>query len=410
MERVRRFSLMCMAAVLALASPFSGVRAHDDEGQCRHRYGRGRETCEEQYRRFHACQRNYRRCGFSTLGDSMTDEYQGSVNIAGYNWVEQLVMLRRLDFGRYEEDPAIRGEPRDTGYAHNWARWGASATEPTYAEVYPWAQICGGPCTGKSLLLQTIPHFSLQVDGLVPEVAAGRVQVVSIAIGYNDFAIYQNALGGNFLDDRFDSLSESIIERIVGAVDALQAAGPVMIVAWQIPSSGFIPAGVEGIARTNASLAAALSTRSVPMFDLWAFFSDPSNVYRTSTLPDGTTVVDLMLGDEYGVRVVPWVAASISELVDPDDPRAIGPCRVVGPEWWDPVTTSALKCATLEYELHPLMDDNQHQGTLDCGMAANEVIKALNSTFALAIPPLGSEEMLEVAGISRGECEHHGPR
>ncbi|HTU02086.1 MAG TPA: SGNH/GDSL hydrolase family protein, partial [Candidatus Sulfotelmatobacter sp.] len=343
MAKVRGFiwSWMSIVSILALTLPIPGARAQDDEDQCRQHSGRQREECEELYQRFHECQRNYRRCGFGTLGDSLTDEYQGSANIASFNWLEQLVMLRHLNFGKYEDDPAVRGEPRLTGYGYNWARWGASATEPTWAEVINWPQICqnllGAPCQGKFLLEQNMPHFSLQVEGLVAQVAAGKVQVVSILIGHNDFSIYANVLGGTFLDSRFEQLSSDVVGRIVGAVDALKAAGPVMIVAWQIPSGDFSQAGVEGIARTYAQLAAALSSRGVPVFDWWGgIFSDPSNVYRTSTLPDGTTVVDLMFGDTYGVRVSPWVPASISELVDPGDPRAIGPCRLVGDWWWDP--------------------------------------------------------------------------
>jgi hypothetical protein len=115
-----------------------------------------------------------------------------------------------------------------------------------------------------------------------------------------------------------------------------------------------------------------------------------------------------MFGDTYGVRVSPWVPASVSELVDPGDPRAIGPCRLVGDWWWDPGAglTATLKCATLEYELHPITDDGIHEGTLDCGLAANEVLKAFNSTYGLGIPLLKLEEILEVAGIEdkHGSC------
>ena len=352
------------------------------------------KACKEKYLAFDICTHNYRKCNFGTLGDSLTDEYQGHSNLAGLNWVEQLVQTRGLDFGRLEANPDVRGEPRNDGYAYNYARYGASATEPTWAEIFPWC-LPDQPCVGKSHLLQAIPHFSVQLEGLTAKVAAGKVQVVTIGFGANDMNIYMT-LGGTFSGATlpwYEQISAGIIDRIVGAVDTLQAAGPVMILVARVPAE-VAPGGAAAaaIGQTNTQLAAALATRGVPLIDAFAFLYDP-DLYRITS-----SGVDLMIGD-YGMRIVPESVAKVSDLVEPDDARAIGPCRIVAPEWWDPVATSELKCGTLEYELNFIMDDNIHPSTLAMGLMANEYVKALNTTYGLKIRPLTTEEILGAAGI-----------
>ena len=348
------------------------------------------KACKEKYLAFDLCTHNYRKCNFGTLGDSQTDEYQGHANLAGLNWVEQLVQARGLDFGGFEDDPEVRGEPRNDGYAHNYARWGASATEPTWSEVLP---LCtpGGPCVGKSHAIEAIPHFSVQLEGLAAQVAAGKVQVVAIWFGANDIMIYR-AMGGNFLGDKltwWDGISAGIIQRIAVAVDALKAAGPVMIVAARVPiSADWGEAAAAEIGKTNTQLAAEMDARGVPLIDAYAFLNNPDLLRFTSP-----TSIDLMVGD-YAMPIVPWSIANRSNLVAPDDQRAIGPCRIVGPEWWDPVATSGLKCGTLEYQLNAVLDDAIHPSTLAMGLMANEHIKAFNSVYGIKIKPFSVSPLL----------------
>jgi lysophospholipase L1-like esterase len=253
--------------------------------------------------------------------------------------------------------------------------------------------------------LQAIPDFSVQLEGLTPLVAAGKVQVVTIGFGANDIFIYKT-LGGTFSGSTlpwYESISAGIIARIVGAVDTLQAAGPVMIVAARVPiSAGSAEAAATAIGQTNTQLAAELAARGVPLIDPYAFLTNPDLLRVTSP-----TDVDLMIGD-YAMPIVPWSIALMSDLVAPDDPRAIGPCRVVGPEWRDPVATSELKCGTLEYQLNAVLDDKIHPSTLAMGLMANEYIKAFNSVFGLKIKPLTTVEILAAAGIVVPEAEDDG--
>src|SRR3954454_21544701 len=62
------------------------------------------------------------RGGIGVLGDSYSDEYQfyPPHRSAGRNWVEILAATRGLNFGTFST--ASRGEPRNQGFAYNWAR------------------------------------------------------------------------------------------------------------------------------------------------------------------------------------------------------------------------------------------------------------------------------------------------
>ena len=68
--------------------------------------------------------------GIGVLGDSYSDEYQfyPPDRTTARNWVEILAATRGLDFGPYAA--ASRGEPRNQGYAFNWARSDATTDGP----------------------------------------------------------------------------------------------------------------------------------------------------------------------------------------------------------------------------------------------------------------------------------------
>ena len=68
--------------------------------------------------------------GIGILGDSYSDEYQfyGPDRSTSRNWAEILSAMRGLDFGRFTD--TSRGEPRNQGFAFNWARSDAT-TAPT---------------------------------------------------------------------------------------------------------------------------------------------------------------------------------------------------------------------------------------------------------------------------------------
>src|SRR3954464_6082722 len=100
------------------------------------------------------------RGGIGVLGDSYSDEYQfyPPDRTTARNWVEILAATRGLAFGRFSE--ASRGEPRNQGFAYNWARSDATTDD----------------------MIATGQH-----TGLAAQVASGEVGLVVMSIGGNDF-------------------------------------------------------------------------------------------------------------------------------------------------------------------------------------------------------------------------------
>jgi lysophospholipase L1-like esterase len=98
--------------------------------------------------------------GIGVLGDSYSDEYQfyPPDRTTARNWVEILAATRGLNFGPFSLES--RGEPRNQGFAFNWARSDASSDD----------------------LIATGQH-----TGLAEQVARGEVGLVVISIGGNDF-------------------------------------------------------------------------------------------------------------------------------------------------------------------------------------------------------------------------------
>ncbi len=104
--------------------------------------------------------------GVAVLGDSYSDEYQfyAPDRAAARNWVEILAATRGVNFGTFTT--AGRGEPRNQGFAYNWAR-----SEATTDDMIRQGQ-----------------H-----TGAAAQVARGEVGVVWIFVGGNDFIDALNA-------------------------------------------------------------------------------------------------------------------------------------------------------------------------------------------------------------------------
>src|SRR3989442_866837 len=98
--------------------------------------------------------------GIGVLGDSYSDEYQfyPPDRSSARNWVEILAERRGLDFGTFAT--TSRGEPRNQGFAYNWARSDAETED----------------------LIATGQH-----TGLAAQVQRGEVALVVVFIGGNDF-------------------------------------------------------------------------------------------------------------------------------------------------------------------------------------------------------------------------------
>ena len=158
--------------------------------------------------------------GFGLLGDSRSDEYRAADNRGGryaattFNWLELLVQNRGLNFGPW----ATWGEPRRTGYKHNWSRRGATAAS----------------------MIESGAHL-----GLAQQVAAGDVSHVFIWIGGHEFATwnntYANIYNGALSGAERHARTQRIVADLTTAVDTLLKAGPVSIVLVTLIDRGLAP-------------------------------------------------------------------------------------------------------------------------------------------------------------------------
>ncbi len=117
---------------------------------------------------------------FAALGDSLTDEYLGNpgnlgaTDLPALNWVQLLIELRGMDFGLFEGASGVRGEPRNEGYEHNWARSGATVLPVLFTPITD------------------------QASGIAPAVTNGDIDYLYIGIGSNDY--FFRELAGDSMD------------------------------------------------------------------------------------------------------------------------------------------------------------------------------------------------------------------
>ena len=281
------------------------------------------------------------RVGF--LGDSSTDEYQGTDNRGGsfhattFNWMEQLVLYRSIDAGPWGN----YGGPRRTGYAYNWSRSAATAG----------SMISEG-----------------QHTGLAAQVAAGQIDVVIMSIGINDFApwsssaysdIYNNVMS----DASLQSKITGILNKITDAVNTVQAAGPVPMVLSTIGTLEFSARVIndpqfadfskrsrvnQAMADVDAGIRALATERGFGLFEA-------NNVGG-----------DLYAQVVNGLLMVDGVAINMG--THGDDPHNL------------------------------ILGDNIHGGTVIEGFIANGYIQALGAISTLA--PFTNAEILSHAGLA----------
>ena len=149
-----------------------------------------------------------------TLGDSLTDEYQFYTpdRYDARNWVSILAALRGVSFGPYTT--AFRPEPRDQGFADNWARSGATSSD----------------------------MIANQLPGLTAQVVDGQVKYASIFIGGDDYLDLLEAVSGGTIAPAnvpaaIVSTTETLEQNVLTAVDTLLVANPnVKIALWTLPA------------------------------------------------------------------------------------------------------------------------------------------------------------------------------
>lgn len=280
--------------------------------------------------------------GIAVLGDSQSDEYRADDNrgdnypTTTLNWVEILAEKRKLNFGEWN----TYDEPRRTGYEYNWARTGASAMS----------------------MIESGQHI-----GVAEQVRTGKVNVVIIYIGANDFAPYMTPDGFQAIYN--EELTPAQIERKINrvtadietAIDVIQNSGKAKIVLITIPYWGnhvglkfSFPLPYKRqlvknvINETNAKLIKIAEERNILVVD-------PNEFY--SNLPKDDTGKPL-------IGSIPLDYLPINN--NPDN---------------------------------VFLRDGAHIGTAMNGLFANYLINSINPYLSNKIKPLTTGEIIDIAGL-----------
>jgi phospholipase/lecithinase/hemolysin len=273
------------------------------------------------------------RGGIGVIGDSYSDEYQfyPPDRATARNWVEILAATRRLNFGEFSS--ASRSEPRNQGYAYNWARSDA---------------------TTESMIV------SGQHTGLAAQVAAGEVSLVVMFIGGNDFI---NAM------------------KTADPVAALQQAGP--------SAEENLKRAVETILAANPDVKLVLVT--VPDIRHLPEFRDP---LRAGQLPSAYADAATATIRRYNSRIRALAAGQarialldldlVARIRDRLNPEAV---MVAG--------RRIERFVSSNNPNHLFLADLRHLGTVGQGLLAELIVTAIDAKFDAGVPALSHREIVE---------------
>jgi lysophospholipase L1-like esterase len=281
--------------------------------------------------------------GIGVIGDSQSDEYRADDNrgltyaSTTLNWVEILANNRKLPFGEWGEYE----EPRRTGYSYNFARSGATTTS----------------------MLESGQH-----SGVSQLVRAGKVNLVVIYIGANDFAPFVSDDG--YEPIYYDNLADIDVKRKVNrlvadirtAVDTVHAGGEVRMLIVGVPDWGKhlpiqiafpLPDKRERVTRAvsdvNSQLRRLASEYKAGFADPNAFFDDITQRRKNA---------EIQVGDQ-----------TITQALPSDNPR------------------------------NAFLEDSIHPGTVLQGLFANYLIQNMNSQLGTSVRLLSDQEILDSAGL-----------
>ena len=332
------------------------------------------------------CQKYSERCEvrIGVIGDSLSDEYQGAVSaLPGLTWTEQLEAAPRISLGVLEDDPSVRGEPRNDGYSLNWARFGQAALgiqwNSQVVKDHP-----NVPASQKAdPRLQTIGSCDAQISGLGAQIAAGQVDVALVWVGHNDMFIRQYI--GFAQDGGQQAFFTALVTKIVTAAATLRAyasADPEDI------KAKVAIVGLAGAASAlNPSLSAAAAAQGIT-------YIDPFNTAVTAIVTEQATTGSY---DVAGTALQPFTiaapaptprTASLADLAFP----GTGPCG------FNPAT-NGVGCATPAYAEPFRHYDGVHPNTLYMGVVGNQIVSDVNASFGFAMQAIPESQLLDNAGL-----------
>lgn len=283
-----------------------------------------------------------------TLGDSYTDEYRfySPDRSQARNWVEILASTRKVDFGSYTT--RSRGEPRNAGFANNWARSDA----------------------------KTIDMLRDQLPGLTAQVAKGQVKNVVILVGGNDFlkpleAIAAGQLSPTAYAAELPQITAEAGANLGAAFDRLLAASKdVRIVVATVNVANL--AIVQGSLAANPALQPLLQAvnQSVELYN--------NAIRQVSAANPRIALVDL--------------AANSQQLAQAGTSAPYGGITIqltqVGDDYHD-----------------FFLADGIHPGTVAQGIIADDFVNALDQHFGTAVPPLSPTEIVAYATKTQAQIK-----
>ena len=273
--------------------------------------------------------------GIGILGDSYSDEYQfyPPHRASARNWVEILAASRGLDFGEFRAE--TRDEPRNQGFAYNWARSAATSDD----------MIASG-----------------QHTGLAGQVASGRVRLAVVFIGGNDFI---QALHSGSPVEQLQGRGEHAAANVRLAVETLLAASSeVKILLTTVPDLADLPEFREKI-RAGVLNRAILEKAAV---ELETF----------------NTRIRALVSSRGRVAIFDFARlCRASTLIYP---RQV---QIAGRKIDRAQVGNDLDCMFLA--------DVRHLGTMGQGILAKAIVAMLNVRFDAGIAPLEDREILAIA-------------
>jgi hypothetical protein len=290
-----------------------------------------------------------------TLGDSYTDEYRFHPPDQSHarNWVEILANTRHVNFGPFTTQS--RGEPRDQGFAYNWARWGATSSD----------------------------MVANQLPGLRAQAAAGVVQYAWVFVGDNDFLyLLDAARNGQVTPAAFPQAlaqTEATAQANFNtAVSTLLGANPrVKLVVATLPDVALLPVVQAGATAPALEAAVAATSQAIARFN--------ANVAAVAAGNSRIAVVDLagmsnqlVQASAGGAGAVPFGGTTISLTTPGDDYHDF------------------------------FLADGLHVGTVGQGLIADAFINALDTHFGAKLRPLSPQQIVQYARTVQHQTRHGG--
>jgi phospholipase/lecithinase/hemolysin len=282
------------------------------------------------------------RGGIGVIGDSYSDEYQfyPPDRSTARNWVEILAATRNLDFGQFSV--ARRAEPRNQGYAYNWARSDATTED----------------------MIATGQH-----TGLAAQVASGEVTLAVMFIGGNDFINAMQAPDPVGALRQAGPPAEANFERAFRTI--LRAHPDVKLVVATLPDIRQLPEFREAL--RSGRLAKAHADEATASM---AHYNGRIRALALQNPRVALLDLDLVtrLRDRLCPETVPVAGRPIARWVPSNDPT------------------------------HLFLADVRHLGTVGQGLLAELIVTAIDTKFNAGLPPVSHREILEFASSDRSEA------